>query len=136
MKISQALLLLTVAVLAFPAASYAQHGAVRGGNAAGASQQQMVRQQQQMQRQMVKEQQQMAKQQQQIQQAQQRDAATGQGPAALDAATAKRGQEKPSQRRQTADSARPQYRRPEVQEWSRPGIERFQGPRQEEGCQR
>ncbi|MGO9469880.1 MAG: hypothetical protein ACLQIB_45310 [Isosphaeraceae bacterium] len=71
-------LLLTAVVLAFPAAAYAQHGAVRGGavrggaTAGGQQQQQMARQQQQMIRQQQRMQQQMAKEQQQMQQAQQR----------------------------------------------------------------
>ncbi len=57
MKRSQ--LLVTAVVLAFPVTALAQHGAVRGGQAAGAQnqQQQMIRQQQQA----LKQQQQMEK---------------------------------------------------------------------------
>ena len=83
MKRSQ--LLVTALVLAFPVTASAQHGVVRGGQAAGAQNQQMIRQQQQavkQQQQMGKAQQrafqQQAKQQQKLLAAQQKNATKGQ----------------------------------------------------------
>jgi hypothetical protein len=93
MKRSQ--LLVTALVLAFPVTASAQHGVVRGGQAAGAQNQQMIRQQQQavkQQQQMGKAQQrafqQQAKQQQKALAAQQKNATKGQQSAARPQANA------------------------------------------------
>ncbi len=131
MKSSQ--LLLTAVALAFPTATYAQHGSVRGGAASGAhQQQQMVHQQQQMVRQQQRMQQQMVKEQQQMQQAQQRDATTGQDATARDAATTETGQETAKRRatasklRQIIGSPTAQRERPKLHTCSKSGIACFE----------